>query len=133
MLPAFRDRVQVTFNAPATYEEMAAQIAVLPPDSWSDPELCHGQRPARSLTPDQSTGVLTAQARVPVYAMHETRLGHGIVGGMLIGGAEHGRRAAALALRVLAGEDPASIPVETHSTARPMFDHAPTEPVRNPS
>ena len=71
--------------------------------------------------------MLTAQARVPVYAMHETRLGHGIVGGMLLGGAEHGRRAAALALRVLAGEDPASIPVETHTTSRPMFDYVQLE------
>ena len=59
--------------------------------------------------------------------MHETRLGHGIVGGMLLGGAEHGRRAAALALRVLSGEDPASIPVETRTTSRPMFDQVQLE------
>ena len=123
VLPAFRDRVQVDFNAPATYEEMAAQIAGLPPDSLALILSFATDSAGKALAPDQSTAVLTAQARVPVYAMHETRLGHGIVGGMLIGGAEHGRRAAALALRVLAGEDPASIPVETQSTSRPMFDY----------
>ncbi len=123
VFPAFRDRVQVDFNAPATYEEMAAQIARLPPDSLALILSFATDSAGKALAPDQSTAVLTAQARVPVYAMHETRLGHGIVGGMLIGGAEHGRRAAALALRVLAGEDPASIPVETQSTAQPMFDY----------
>jgi PAS domain S-box-containing protein len=123
VLPAFRDRVQVTFNAPATFEETAAQIAVLPPDSLVLILSFVTDSAGKVLPPDQSTAVLAAQARVPVYAMHETRLGHGIVGGMLIGGAEHGRRAAALALRVLAGVDPASIPVETRSTSRPMFDY----------
>jgi PAS domain S-box-containing protein len=123
VLPAFRDRVQVNFNAPATYEEMVAQIAGLPPDSLVLILSFVTDSAGKALTPSQGTAVLTAKARVPVYAVHDTRLGQGIVGGMLIGGAEHGRRAAALALRVLAGEDPASIPVETQGTARPMFDY----------
>ena len=123
VLPAFRDLVQVSFNAPATYEEMAAQIAEQPPDSLVLILSFATDRAGKTLTPARSTAALTARARVPVYAMHETRLGHGIVGGLLIGGAEHGRRAAALALRVLAGEDPASIPVEIRSASRPMFDY----------
>ena len=40
-----------------------------------------------------------------------------------MGGKEQGRRAGDIALRVLAGEDPAKIPVERKSTARPMFDY----------
>jgi PAS domain S-box-containing protein len=127
VLPGFRDRVQVDFNEPASYEEMAKQIAGLPSGSLALILSFATDRFGNSLTTEQSTAVLTAQARVPVYAMHETRLGHGIVGGMLVGGAEHGRRAAALALRVLAGEDPASIPVETHGTSRPMFDYVQLE------
>ncbi len=121
-LPAFRGRVRVDFNDPARYDEVARQIAELQPGSLALILSFATDRAGKALTIEQSTAVLTAQARVPVYAMHETRLGHGIVGGMLLGGAEHGRRAAALALRVLAGEDPASIPVETHATSRPMFD-----------
>ena len=127
VLPAFRDRVQVDFNDPATYEEMARQIAELPPGSVALILSFATDRMGKSLAPAQSTVELTAQARVPVYAMHETRLGHGIVGGVLLGGAEHGRRAAALALRVLSGEDPASIPVETRTTSRPMFDQVQLE------
>ena len=121
-LPAFRGRVQIDFNGPASYEEMARELAALPPGELALILSFATDRTGRSLTPEQSTLALTAGARVPVYAMHETRLGHGIVGGMLVGGVEHGRRAAALALRVLSGEDPASIPVETRTTSRPMFD-----------
>ena len=58
---------------------------------------------------------------VPIYALHEERLGYGIVGGSLQGGRQHGARAAEMALRILAGEE--QIPVELKSTARLMFDY----------
>jgi PAS domain S-box-containing protein len=43
------------------------------------------------------------------------------VGGLLLAGREHGAQAGQLALRVLAGEDPTQIPVET-SRSHPQFD-----------
>ncbi len=123
VVPRFQDRVEIRFNAPATYEELAAQIAGLPPDSLVLILSFATDRAGQALGPGRSTEVLTDPARVPVYATHETRLGRGIVGGLLIGGVEHGRRAAELALRVLAGEDAGSIPAATRGTSRPMFDY----------
>ncbi|MBI5578960.1 MAG: PAS domain S-box protein [Deltaproteobacteria bacterium] len=120
---AFRDRVEVVFNAPATYEELEAQIADLPPHAIVFIAGFSTDREGVTLNLSLSTEKLTARARVPVYATHDTRLGHGIVGGMLIGSQEHGLHAAALALRVLAGEEPDSIPVDTRGTSRPMFDY----------
>ena len=69
----------------------------------------------------RSTRRIARASPVPVYAMHETRLGHGIVGGLLVDGRAHGAQAAALVRRVLDGEDPALIPVQT-SHSRPAFD-----------
>ena len=43
-------------------------------------------------------------ARVPIYGVAETQLGHGIVGGLLVSYEDQARRAGELALRVLAGE-----------------------------
>ncbi len=59
---------------------------------------------------------------VPVYGVHEERLGHGIVGGHLIGGGLHGQQAARMAAQILAGVDPATIPIATAAATRPMFD-----------
>lgn len=60
---------------------------------------------------------------VPVYGTHEERLGHGIVGGSLLGGYGHGVQAARLALEILNGASPEIIPVEAATTARFMFDY----------
>ena len=59
--------------------------------------------------------------------MHKNRLGDGVVGGFLLDGEKHGRMAADLAIRVLMGMDPSTIPVEETSTSRPMFDFAQLE------
>ena len=123
VIPLFQDRVEIRFNAPATYEELAAQIAGLPPDGLVLVLSFATDRAGKTLGPGLSTEALTGQARVPVYATHETRLGRGIVGGLLIEGAAHGRLAAELALRVLAGEDAGSIPVAARGTSLPMFDY----------
>jgi PAS domain S-box-containing protein len=71
--------------------------------------------------------MFASSSPVPIYSMHETRLGHGIVGGQLIGGMEHGRKVADIALRVLAGEEPEAIPVDMSGGSRPMFDYAQLE------
>jgi len=58
----------------------------------------------------------------PVYAVAESQLGYGVVGGSMQSMAATGESAAALALRVLAGEKPEAIPVEPAPRAAPMVD-----------
>ena len=55
VLPDFLDRVQVDFNDPATYEEMARQIAALPTGSLALILSFATDRAGRALTPEQST------------------------------------------------------------------------------
>ncbi|HEY4745405.1 MAG TPA: ATP-binding protein, partial [Desulfuromonadaceae bacterium] len=62
-------------------------------------------------------------ATVPVYAGHEERIGHGIIGGSLLGGKQHGAKAAEMALEILGGRDIATMPVYTGKTTRVMFDY----------
>src|SRR5262249_9702625 len=50
---------------------------------------------------------IVAGVRVPVYGLNENHLGTGVVGGHVLSFEAHGRVAAELALRVLAGERPA--------------------------
>ena len=69
-------------------------------------------------TRDLATRVAAA-ASVPVYALLEAAFGTGIVGGQVVSFENHGKTAAALAARVLAGERPA--PTAAGTTV-PMFD-----------
>jgi PAS domain S-box-containing protein len=124
LLPSFAGRVEFRFLPPATFAEAVAEIGALPADSIVLLHSYSTDRSGRSLSLEESTRLLTAAARVPVYSIHASRLGHGIVGGQLLDGREHGRRTAEIALRILAGEDAGQIPVEIKSTATAMFDYA---------
>ncbi len=70
------------------------------------------------------TPLLARHSRVPIYGLWEPALGHGIVGGMIVTGDQHGLRAAEMALRVLQGEEPESIPPITKGVYEPAFDYA---------
>ncbi len=67
--------------------------------------------------------LISANCPVPVYAVHAEQLGKGIIGGMLLEGRDQGRRASQLALRILRGEKPATLPVVTTNLSRAMFDN----------
>ncbi len=54
---------------------------------------------------------LSRLSQAPLYSIFETQVGYGVVGGSIASLAAQGRQAAALALRVLRGEPPDSIPV----------------------
>jgi len=123
LIPSYQDRVSIHFMPPATFTEAETNMNLLHSDALVLLLSFYTDRLGRSLSVAESTRVFTEAAKVPVYGVHETRLGYGIVGGYLLGGKDHGRRAADIALRVVAGENPEAIPVDTNGTARPMFDN----------
>jgi len=65
----------------------------------------------RAVVPLDAARALAAAASVPVFSVHATYLGSGVLGGALLDYAHEGRAAGDLALRVLRGEPPASIPL----------------------
>ena len=123
ILPEFQGKIKVRFTPPATFDEVLALMKSMPPDGLALILSFVTDRSGYSPTQAEAVRFLTSQVSIPVYALHEIRLGHGIVGGMLLSGKEQGRRAGDIALRVLDGEDPSKIPVDTQSTALPMFDY----------
>ncbi|WP_295443605.1 PAS domain S-box protein [uncultured Thiodictyon sp.] len=121
ILPRYKDRVAVDFAPAGPFTELARQLAALPPDNVVLITTYVTDAAGRVFSRAESTRLMAAASPAPVYAMHATRLGYGIVGGLLLDGREHGAQAAALARRVLAGVDPAAIPVEL-SRSYPEFD-----------
>ena len=123
VMEQFRGRLRYEFLPPSTFEEAVQRVSRLPPDALLMILSFITDRAGKSLSLAESTRVLASACPVPAYATHETRLGHGVVGGIMLSGFEHGRRAGDLAVRVLSGEDPSSIPVDTRSTSVALFDY----------
>jgi len=124
-LAPLADRLTLRFVRSKTIPDLVEELAALPPgdgfvlylpfltdargrftDLWELPEM------------------LRSRVRQPMFGMHEAALGHGIVGGSLLGGRLQGERAARVALEILGGRSPATIPIEIKPTVRYAFDYA---------
>ena len=72
---------------------------------------------------DESMRFVSEASSVPVYGAWDFNLGLGLVGGKLTSGFDQGETAGKIALRVLRGEAPASIPVVRDLPGRYLFDN----------
>ncbi|MFN3322514.1 MAG: ATP-binding protein [Bryobacteraceae bacterium] len=81
-------------------------------------------RSGRFYTGEESTRTITQVSPVPVYTLNRNILGFGVLGGKLVDGYTQGLAAGRIAVRVLRGEPPHSIPPERNSPNRFMFDYA---------
>src|SRR3989339_380396 len=123
VLPRLPAGVQVDFAPPATVVELVGQIKKLPATAFVFIIAFATDKAGQTFSMAEGAHRLTEGAKVPAYIVHKGRLGYGPVGGMLLDGREEGCRAGEMALQVLGGKDPSSIPVNTKSDARPMFDY----------
>jgi len=124
LMAAYSGFVHFTFMPPSTFEEATEHVRSLPDDSIALMLPFNTDRSGKSSPVKEFTRLVSSDSKAPIYGLSEDLLGHGIVGGLLLGGREHGRQVAEMALRILAGEDPDNIPIKTKSAVSPMFDHA---------
>ena len=95
------------------YDEMLREVAELPRDTivLLVPVFADGSGQPR-VPPEVATDVTKASS-APVYAPIDTLFGTGIVGGFMDSYEAHGIAAADLALQILEGKDPATLPAQT--------------------
>ncbi|MFH0729053.1 MAG: ATP-binding protein [Pseudomonadota bacterium] len=102
--------------------EITERVGHLPPDCvilYSSLFL-DGQQ--QRFVPREALSMISAAANVPVFSPFELVLGYGSVGGRLISMEAQGRKAAELAIRILAGESPGDIPFSENDTTVTLFD-----------
>ncbi|KAA9005809.1 EAL domain-containing protein [Paenibacillus spiritus] len=104
-------------------EEIRRTVAGLGEDSIVLMTTYYSDSTGRILEFGRFSAELAAASSVPVYHLYDFGLGHGAFGGSLLSGRMQGQKAAEIALRVIQGEDPDSIPVYKGSTARRVFDY----------
>ena len=124
-LAPFASRLKIDFVRSKTVPELVEELAALPPGDGFIlylPFLTDARGRFTDLW--ELSEMLRDRVRRPMFGMHEEALGHGIVGGSLLGGRLHGELAARIALRILDGRSPATIPVAVAPTVRYAFDYA---------
>jgi len=103
-------------------DETLARVGSLPGDAAVLYESILRDATGEDFVPRQALSRIARASTVPVFGLYDSFLGFGIVGGPLVSFEQHGRAAAALVLRVLAGEAPVSIPLEGEHTYVDAYD-----------
>ena len=113
----FTDRVSFTWFNDLSFEHMKRQAAALP--AHSAIFYCFVTRDAVGVpySDDAALKSLSAIANAPIFPVFESQFGQGVVGGLLLPDKSLGLEAARVALRILRGEVPSSIPTRPFETS----------------
>jgi signal transduction histidine kinase len=120
-LAPFSKRVTVTYSEEPTLPEMLATVKGLPADSLMFFVRYSPVTKGRTIFPDEMLPEIVAAAPVPIYCSLDSYIGQGVIGGMMRSGQSTGTRLAEIALKVLEGSPPSSIPMEP-AQIKPIFD-----------
>jgi signal transduction histidine kinase/ABC-type uncharacterized transport system substrate-binding protein len=117
-LAAYAGPITVSFLANLRLEDVLEEVATLPKETvvLLAAFLCDAT--GRDFIAAEVSKRIAAVSRVPLYGLTDNFIGTGVVGGHVVSFEAHGRAAAEMALRVLAGERPSPIDAGTV----PMFD-----------
>lgn len=121
-LHRFEPRVSFVWANELSFAEMLKRCANLPPQSAVLYGMLSLDAAGVTHVSEHIMTELHSVANAPVFALHRTHLGQGIVGGHLLATNELSRNTAAVALRILNGESPRSISVPTQGPGSPAFD-----------
>ena len=117
-LREYESRFEVSYWAGQPLQQLLENLRKLPADGIVLYLAVSGDSSGRTYSPADMARRISASSAAPVYGVLETYLGQGIVGGSFPSFEAHGKLAGDVALRVLAGEKPENIAVQ--SSALPV-------------
>ena len=121
-LQPFAGRIKFLWLRGMPLAELTEAVRQLPPDTVILYLVQLEDRNAKSYVPISTLQILAPAAHAPIYALWDTLLGHGILGGRLATMEEDGFQAAQMAVRILRGEAPAAVAVIDRPQNRAIFD-----------
>jgi len=107
-----------------SFDEILARLRLVPQSGLVIASAFTHDRQGRYLTPFDSGKAIAEASAAPVVSQNTSELGQGFLVGNANRGFEHGKVTAQMALRVLKGEAPASIPIERNGSLRMRVDYA---------
>jgi len=121
-LEPLEHRVEIRWYDKLSFEDMLKQITALPPHSaifWFQ-MIIDGAGVAHE--GDRALTRLYATANAPIFTTDQAFFGREIVGGPMHSPIGLARRVGAVAMRILGGEKPGSIRIESSTFATPKYD-----------
>ena len=118
----FTGRVSFTWFNDLSFEEMKKRAAALPAHSAILYPFLMLDAAGVPYTDEVALKSLSEVANAPIFVFFESQFGQGAVGGGLLPNRTMGVEAARLAVRLLRGEVPSSIPTKAFGTATPVYD-----------
>jgi PAS domain S-box-containing protein len=103
-------KFETTYLFDSTYDALLAEVSHLPRDTIILLLTIYADSDGRRLIPQEAAAAVANVASAPIYAPFETFLGSGIVGGYIETYESLGTAAADMALEILSGTDPATLP-----------------------
>ncbi len=121
-LASYSDRVRLRWLDELSFEEMKREVATLPANSAVLYTIVHRDAAGVTIEQDAALQGLRSVANAPFFSCSESELGSGIIGGRLVPNQTVGIEAAAVAVRILHGEPPASCDPPPMGLMAPVYD-----------
>ena len=121
-LRRFEGRLTFVWTNELSFDEMLKGCASLPPQSAIFYGMLSLDAKGVRHVEEKTLGAFHAAANAPIFGLHSTQLGRGIVGGPLLSIEDLSRNTATVAARMLRGESPQSLTTPTQVAATPAFD-----------
>ena len=120
-----RIEIQVVDNA--SVDELIATVSKLPQDTIVLP-ISYSRDPAgNAYFPRDVVARIAAASSVPVYAVSDTYVGVGTIGGYVISWSKTGELAADAAIQILRGRNPSDVVLKAPGSGIYLFDSAATK------
>jgi signal transduction histidine kinase len=118
----FAGRINFTYFSDLSFKQMQERVSTLPPDSYIFFLLLLRDAGGVTINADEALQRLHAVAGAPINGIFDHQLGLGIVGGRLYQSERVGKAAAQIAIRILRGEPPSSLPPTMIERLPPRYD-----------
>jgi signal transduction histidine kinase len=121
-LASHLDRYQVRALFDMAYDDLLKELARLPRDTIVLQISVFADTAGRRFFQNDAAEGIAAASAAPVYSANPTTLGRGVLGGYIESFESQGAAAADLALEILAGKDPATLPRHTRPPPKHTID-----------
>ena len=118
----FKGKLEFVWFDKLSFSEILERCARLPPQSAILFTLFAIDGAGVSHMEDRALAELHAVANAPIFGLHSTQLGNGVVGGPVMPLEDLARNTANVASRILAGESPAAIKTPDQHPNPPQYD-----------